>query len=206
MKQFVAATMGGVMLGTVAWAAVVPATTAPETPGGLAKNMVTLKKLEVLPKTLTPQFQVLPAPPASKAPRYWYQMTVHFVTKPEWLDDLDLRCYVLLKAKTGPQAGKVMLLKGDVTLVNLYKGQHKYDFFVHPTTLLRFGDVDQVAVVISRQDQLIAMSSQPPNTKRWWEDFSKPESLVMRRSDTPWAVLNYDDYEQVKEASTTGAR
>ncbi|TAN37546.1 MAG: hypothetical protein EPN23_05145 [Verrucomicrobia bacterium] len=195
---------GLVMSALAAWAAVVPPPPVPQ-PGGIAKGTVVLKKLESQ-KLLTPEYSVRPTPPASKIQRNWHEITVHFDTHPEWLDDLDLKCYVLLKAKVGAQGPRQMLLRGDVTLVNIAKGKHKADFFVHPSTLLRYGDVDAVAVVVLKQDLLIGMLSQPPSAKRWWEDYQPVSGLVLKRSDTPFALINYDDYEQVKETPAGGTR
>lgn len=189
-----------------AWAAVVPPPPAPVGAGGLTKNAVMLKKLDVQPKLLTPTYQVNPVPPASKNPRYWYQMTLHFDTHPEWLDDLDFRCYVLLKGKPGAGGIQHMLLRGDTTLVNVAKGKHKCDFFVHPSTLMRYGEVESVAVVLSKSEQVIGMLSQPPSAKRWWEDYQPVPNMVLKRSDTPWALINYDDNEQVKETAPGATR
>ena len=205
MKLWAWMTMWGVASVAIAWAAVVPPPPQPVGAGGLTKNAVTLKKLDVMAKQLTPQFQVTPMPPASKVPRYWYQMTVHFDTHMEWTDDLDFRCYVLLKPKTGG-AGKSMMLRGDTTLVNVAKGKHKCDFFVHPSTLLRYGDVETVAVVVSKAEQVLGMLSQPPSTKRWWEENSPVPNMVLKRSDTPWALINVDDFEQVKETAPGAVR
>ena len=207
MKRLALTMMAGAIMGAMAaQAAVVPPPTPASQPGTVAKNVVILKKVEGQ-KVLTPDYSVQPAmPPAQKVHRTWYQVSVHFDTHPEWLDDLDLSCHVLLKGKPGSTGNKQMLLKGDVTLVNLAKGKHRCDFFVHPNTLLRYGDVDTVAVVIMKQGQLLGMSSQPPNPKRWWEDFQPIPGLVLRRSDTPYALINYDDYEQVKDTPAAGTR
>lgn len=208
MKRWTWMTMCGVASAAMAWGAIVPPPPQPVGAGGLTKNAVTLKKLEVQPKLLTPQFQVSsgPTPPASKMPRYWYQMTVHFDTHMDWTDDLDFRCYVLLKPKVGVAGSKAMLLRGDTTLVNVAKGKHKLDFFVHPSTLLRYGDVDSVAVVVSKAEQVIGMLSQPQSTKRWWEDFQPVPNMVLKRGDTPWALISYDDFEQVKETAPGATR
>ena len=207
MKRWAWMTMFG--LASVAiMASAAPAATPPAAgSGGLSTKAVQLKKLDVQPKLLTPQYQVTPTPPASKVPRYWYQLTLHFDTHVEWMDDLELRCYVLLKPKMGVPGAKPMLLRGDVTLVNVAKGKHKCDFFVHPSTLLRYGaEVEMQAVVASKSDQLIGMVSQPASPKRWWEDYQPVPSMVLKRSDTPWALINYDDCEQVKETAPGAAR
>ena len=206
MKRLALVTIAGVAICAMsAGAAVVPSPVVTP-PGGIARGAVKLSKVEGK-KTATPIYSVQNTqPPAQAVQRQWYQITVFFHTTPEWLDDLDLRCYVLLKGKPGTAGSKQMLLKGDVTLVNIAKGKHKCDFFVHPNTLLRYGDVDTVAVVMSKQDQLIGMASQPENPKRWWEDYQPVPGLVLRRTETPFALVNFDDYEQVKDTTSAVAR
>ena len=206
MKRWTLMAICGVASVTMAMAAVVPPPPQPVGAGGLTKNAVTLKKLDIQAKQLTPAFQVTPTPPASKTPRYWFQMTVHFDTHMEWTDDLDFRCYVLLKPKVAAAGAKPMLLRGDVTLVNVAKGKHKCDFFVHPSTLLRYGEVDSVAVVVYKSEQVIGMLSQPQSAKRWWEELPPVPNMVLKRSETPWANINYDDFEQVKETAPGAAR
>jgi hypothetical protein len=200
-RVLLAAGLGVMMCAVAAWAA--PQATQPTV--ATSKNPVVLKKLDSQ-KQLTPEYTVRPTPPASKVQRNWHEITLHFETYPEWLDDLDMTCYVLVKGKGGTQGTKQMLLKGDVTLVNIAKGKHKNDFFVHPNTLLRYGEIEMVAVVLFQQGQLKGMLSQPPSSKRWWEDHQPVPGLVLRRADTPWALINFDDYEQVKDTPGTGAR
>jgi len=170
----------------------------PEAP---PRNTVFLK-LEVLSKVLTPQFEVSLPPPASTVARYWCQLSVRFDTQQAWTDELEFRCYVLLK----PKLGTLALLKGGVTLVNIAKGQHQYDFFVHPSALLRYGEVLSVAVLVSRSDQLVGLLSQPPSAKRWWEDYQPVPGMVLNRNNTPFALINADDFEQVKKSAAAGAR
>ena len=192
---------------TLAGAAIVPPPVPQVGAGGLPNKAVSLKELKIQPKSTTPQFQVTPMPPASRQQHPWFQVTLLFDTHAEWIDDLDIRCYVLLKPKAGATAGKAMLLRGDTTLMNVAKGsKHKCDFFVHPSTLLRYGEVEMVAVVASKSEQVIGMLSQPQSTKRWWEDYQPVPNMVLKRGDTPWAVINYDDYEQVKETAPGAAR
>lgn len=90
--------------------------------------------------------------------------------------------------------------------MNIAKGQHKCDFFVHPSALLRYGDVLSVVVLVTRSDRLVGVLSQPPGAKRWWEDYPPVPGMVLNRQSTPFALLNADDFEQVKTTSAAGAR
>lgn len=185
------------------WGAGVP--TAPYVAAStLAKNAIVLKKLEIQARTLSPVYQVYPMPPASRYPRPWFEATLHFDTQPAWLDDLEFRCYILLKNR--PDAGGAMLLRGETTLMNVYKGKHKVDFFLHPNTLLRYGEVEAVAIVLTHSGQVIGMMSQPASPRRWWEDYQAVPNMVLTRNATPWALINYDDSEQVKESAPGAAR
>ena len=204
MKRLAGVIIASIVMGAMAAGAAVVPPTAPQ-PGGITKGTVVLKKVDSQ-KLLTPTYSVTPTPPASKVQRSWQDVTLYFDTHPEWLDDLELKCYVLLKPKVATQGSKQMCLRGDIALVNVAKGKHKVDFFVHPNTLLRYGDVDAVAVIVSKQEQLIGTLSQPPSSRRWWEEYQPVSGLVLRRADTPFGLLNYDDYEQVKETPAGGTR
>jgi len=57
-----------------------------------------------------------------------------------------------------------------------------------------------VAVLINRQGQLVAMTSQPPDHKRWWEELTPLNGMALRRSETPFSLLCFDDFDQVKPA------
>ena len=87
-----------------------------------------------------------------------------------------------------------------VTYVNVAKGKHLSDMFLHPSTLARLGRVEQVAVVVKAKGAVVATDS-TAKTPNWWDRFSPVEGVLLSRAQTPFAVVDYDMYEQIKPAS-----
>ena len=90
-----------------------------------------------------------------------------------------------------------------MTYVNIQKGKHKSDMYLHPSTIARYGDVQRVGVVISSQGRVLAMESLPANNQRWWEQLTPLDGYVLNRMQTPFAMIYFDDYEAIKP-STAG--
>ena len=169
------------------------------------KTSVLLKRIEAQ-KLRTPEYRANVNPVAVKTAREWYQITAHYDTHQEWADELNLICYVLLRNKTPGTGPRQILLRGEVSVINIAKGKHKYEWYVHPGTLARYGEPEAVAVLINRQGQLMHTLSLPHDNKRWWEELTPLGGLVLRRSDTPFGLLCYDDFEQVKPAAEGAGR
>ncbi|MFH0952975.1 MAG: Amuc_1102 family pilus-like protein [Verrucomicrobiota bacterium] len=157
-------------------------------------RIVIIRKIEPL-KVQTPQYQLLKGQFMART-RDWFQVNTTYKTAPDWIDELTFTYYVLVKGK---EAGaKYNLFRGEVTYANIQKGDHKSDMYLHPSTMVRFGDVERVAVVISSQGRIVAMESLPALTTRWWEQLTPVDGYVLNRMQTPFAMINFDDYEAVK--------
>ena len=87
---------------------------------------------------------------------------------------------------------------------------HFSTVFLHPRTLERYGDVVAVAVEISvggsvaaEEDEVDAQVKLPP---KWWKapsvlqnkNLTVRDGYLMSRDETPFAVVNVDDYEVIK--------
>lgn len=151
-------------------------------------------------KVQTPEYQMKKSQFAART-REWFQIIVEYDTDPDWVDEAAFTYYVLLKAKA-QTAGRspFTLFKGDVTYINIQKGKHKSDIFLHPSTLARYGDVERVAVQVNVGGRLVAMDGLPQGTaaQRWWEQMSPLDGYLLNRMQTPFAMMNFDDYEAVK--------
>jgi hypothetical protein len=82
--------------------------------------------------------------------------------------------------------------------------------YLAPKMLLRYGDVEAVAVTMSIGDKVVDLKSEQPKKiveatrpKKWWESplvmqsekiSLKPDALLPREK-TPFAFVNWDDYE-----------
>lgn len=163
---------------------------APEGPG----RIVTIRKIDPL-KVRTPEYQLARGGYVART-RDWFQITTTYKTAPDWLDELTFTYYILVKGK---EAGaKFTLFRGEVTYVNVQRGDHKSDMYLHPSTLARYGDVERVAVVVSAQGRIVAMESLPASQTRWWEQLAPTDGYALNRMQTPFAMVNFDDYEAVK--------
>lgn len=144
----------------------------------------------------TPQYQLRKGQTSDRV-RQWFQILVQYDTEPEWLDELTLIYYVLMRPRGVPQKPPV-LFRGEVTYVTIEKGRHFSDVYLHPSTLARYGDVEAVAVLANIRGQLVSMQSQPQTQQRWWEQLAPVDGFVLNRMHTPFAMLDFDVYEALK--------
>lgn len=163
-----------------------------------ATELVAIKKISGA-KVKTPEYRVVSGQ-AQPRSRDWFAITTQYDTAPEWLDELTFSYYVLIQGRT-PQQPKNTLLVGEVTYVNIQKGRHLSDMYLHPSTLARYGDVKGIAVIIKQQGRVLTISSEPPTQQRWWEMLAPVSGLVLNRMQTPFAMINFDDYEAIKTES-----
>ena len=127
--------------------------------------------------------------------------------EPQFLDDLTINYYVLLKNKS-KEYPKGTLLTGSVThtAIPQAKGLNSV-MYVSPRTLERFFDgkapttvnaaVEDVGVTITRQGQLVAMKSWR-GQKDWWSTLQQVNGYVLNKNETPFAPLAWDYYEAIK--------
>ncbi len=150
-------------------------------------------------KVKTPEYQLLKGQMVATT-RDWFAVNTSYETAPDWIDELTFTYYILVKGKP---TGKYMLFRGEVTYVNVAKGKHKSDMYLHPSTLHRYGDVERIAVVVNSQGRIVGMESRPSSQQRWWEQLAPADGYVLNRMQTPFAMINFDDYEAIKP---TGGR
>ena len=163
---------------------------------GPSGNQVRIKKIVPNGKVPTPEYKLLTGQVMSQK-RNWFQVVVDYETAPEWMDDLTFTYYIVTEGKTA--GSKFTLFRGDVTYVNIAKGRHRSDMYLHPSTLERYGVVQRVGVVISSQGRVLAMDSLPASGgTRWWEKLTPLDGFVLNRMQTPFAMIYFDDYEAIK--------
>ena len=91
------------------------------------------------------------------------------------------------------------MFRGTVTYVNVAKGRHYSDMFLHPSTLARLGRVEQVAVVVKARGAVVASES-TAQTQNWWDRFSAVRGVLLNPTQTPVAHGGDDMYEATKPA------
>ena len=140
--------------------------------------------------------------------RNWGQIRVLYDTRPEWTDQLSFHYYVLMLTSDPAAKTKYTLLEGDVTYIDVPRGNnHESVVYLHPNTLARFGEVVACAVEITCGEKKYDMDDVSAKArvggKTWWTAIASQPTVtvksgyVLERSQTPFALVNYDNYQQV---------
>lgn len=136
----------------------------------------------------------------------WFMIRVGYETEPEWVDELQFVYYVYFKSNM--RKTPKMLFKHTVSYVDIKEGRHLSKIYIHPNTYERYvDDVVYVGVEIRYKGRPVAWSSTPSKVRdsQWWEKAQNVMSPVtgkmMDRSETPFAFINPDMYEQTKRGS-----
>ena len=150
-------------------------------------------------KETTPAFEIKHGPSLPTAKTWWCART-EFETDAEWTDELEFTTYVFVeKSAKNPE----VMYRNTVTYVNLAKGRHLSDVFLHPDTLSRFGVPKYVAVVVKAGGRVVASESSA-TTPNWWDRFSPVDGVLLHRGQTPFAAIDFDSYPCIKPSA--GAR
>jgi hypothetical protein len=137
-------------------------------------------------------------------PKDWAELTVTFDTEPEWIDELTLQYYVLVHDRKKDSYG---LFKGSVTHLDVAKGRgHLSVMYLRPVALLRYGEVVAMAVELVHKGEVIdsknddRMAGRAKLAREWWKSQTLPvkEGYILNRLQTPFGLINYDDYESVR--------
>jgi hypothetical protein len=135
----------------------------------------------------------------------WAELAIQFDTQPDWIDELTVQYYALLYAH---KTKEYTFLKGVVTHMDVAKGRgHLSAAYIRPSTLQRYGDVVAVAVETLAKGEVVASESQAgklPDQQvlqgEWWKTIKlvPKDGCILSRAQTPFALVNYDDYEVIK--------
>ena len=130
--------------------------------------------------------------------RQWLKIEVQFDSKPEWADDVQIKYYVLLTDQ-----GDSKLFTGELTHMNVAKGQHYSAMFMNPNSVKRYSN-GQYAVVTARvfyKGAVVATrtESQGKNVPAsWWEKYTPIMGCILTPQETPWAPVASERFEAVK--------
>lgn len=179
-----------------AWAQL-PGPGAAAAAGGGGSDLLRIRKMTPTTEK-TPIFKTAVQGQVPARQTDWWRVVVEFETAPDWIDELEFTYYVYMRDQSNK--GAEVMFRSAVTYVNVAKGKHLSDMFLHPSTLARLGRVEQVAVVVKAKGAVVATDS-TAKTPNWWDRFSPVEGVLLSRAQTPFAVVDYDMYEQIKPAS-----
>ena len=147
----------------------------------------------------TPEYQVT----GGQNKRYkigtWLEFEIEFETKPEEIDELTFTFTALIEGK---------LLTGEVSYVNVAKGKdHFAVMYLSPKSIEKLtggktlspAGIQNVWVKVERQGMQLdpQIASHKPGAI---PNAAKLSGLLLNKSQTPFAPLYYDRYEEIKPA------
>ena len=146
----------------------------------------------------------------SADPKKWQMLAVQYETYPEWIDELSIQFYALgvtRDERTGKKA--FSLYKQTVKYADIAQGRsHKASVFIRPTAIKRYGEIFAVAMVFSVDGKVVEEVSQELQKmpKQWWKNqavIGRPDITVrtgymLNRAQSPWSLINIDDFEVIK--------
>ncbi len=146
-----------------------------------------------------PQYQVSGGQ-RSQRQRQWLEVKTEFETAPDWIDEITFTYYIVLHNRRPHEGDEPYnLFRGENTYVNIERTRRGQSaVYLHPSTVERYGSLDRVAVVISSQGRVLGIESDPPSERRWWEQLPPRSGFVLNRMQTPFAMVNFDDFEAIK--------
>lgn len=147
-------------------------------------------------------------------PKSWLEIEVTFASQSaspteKYTDDLVINYYVLLSNKTVafPQGA---LLTGQTALTSVPAKQNdlKSVIYLSPRSMERLFDgkaptssssaIVDIGVTLTKQGQVVAQKSLK-GSGVWWPQFQHTPGYLLNKSETPFASLNWEYYEQVKK-------
>ena len=147
-------------------------------------------------------------------PKSWLEIEVTFASQSanpaeKYTDDLVINYYVLLANKTVefPQGA---LLTGQTALTSVPAKQNdlKSVSYLSPRSMERLFDgkaptstssaILDIGVTLTKQGQVVAQKSLK-GSGVWWPQFQQTPGYLLNKSETPFASLNWEYYEQVKK-------
>ena len=168
----------------------------PGAAAGASSDILRIRKMTPV-KEKTPVFRTATASQSSARQPDWWRVMVEFETAPDWIDELEFTYYAYIEDQSNK--GAPVMYRGTVSYVNVAKGKHVSDMFLHPNTIARMGLVKQIAVVVKARGAVVATES-TATKPNWWDGFSPVEGVLLNRSQTPFAHVDYDLYEAIKSA------
>ena len=163
-----------------------------------------LEGLRVRDQVRTPDYDYSTNIPDSPTrAREWVRLMTEYETTPEWIDELSFR-YFALALKTEGSKREFTLFRGTVTYADIPEDRdHLSVMFLRPRAVERYGEIVAIAVEISHGGNVVAARSEakPKLPEKWWTNpqLTPRDGYLLNRLQTPFAFINYDDYEFIKK-------
>ena len=131
----------------------------------------------------------------------WLAIEVDFKSTVELTDELTFSYYVALANKC---------LVGETTYVNVEKGRDLHAvMYISPRALRHLtaakrassNNIENITVQILSKGQPVAEKSMKPAPADWWKKAEAVKGIVLKKSETPFAWVDWDYYEELKPES-----
>lgn len=155
---------------------------------------------------LTPQYEVAVGR-TDRSSKRWLQISIAFETATEWVDELEMRVYVFFDSKSREQPQ--ILFYESVTFLDVPQGRHTEKMYLHPHTMERYVErIRYIGVEFRHQGRPVAWFTDDRDAReqQWWtaaaQQFPPVSGRMRHTSETPFALINSEDNQLVKEIGT----
>ena len=139
-------------------------------------------------------------------------ISVIYDSAPDWIDDLLVQFHVLTM-KPDPQTRQNVysLFKKQVRYGDIERGRdHRAMAFLRPAAVKRYGDVVASAAILTVEGTVVDEQSETSIDlpEFWWRnelvlnnprvELTVREGYLLNRKESPWMLVNPDDYEVIK--------
>jgi len=134
----------------------------------------------------------------------WCQITLDYVTAPEWVDELTFQFYAVSAAVI--ENKKIhSFYKTAVKYADIERGAHVCTMFLRPSALKRFGEPFAIAVEVLYKGTVVEEMSEESEKmpEKWWKNplvIESPTTVVregylLTRAQSPFALISVEGYE-----------
>lgn len=145
-----------------------------------------------------PQYAYSGAEQKREARERWLRVEAQFSAAPDFTEELTFKYYILLGDK---------VLTGDVTHVNILAGREHYSSIYVPPHVIAFvmqnrpvnsTSIGNIAVQLLQEGEVKDELSLNRARPQWYASLPALPGMILKKSETPFAPLFTDYYEQVK--------
>ncbi len=147
-----------------------------------------------------------------RSPQDWQRLLLEFDVQVPWIDEMNVQFFVLSMIRDPDTDDNLYsLFRRNVRFVDIQggrDGRRRVDAFLRPAALHRFGRVVAAAAVVTIAGEVVSEQEDTAIDlpEAWWESprvLDNPvttirDGYLLDRTETPWAVINYDDAEFVR--------
>jgi hypothetical protein len=163
------------------------------------RDAIRVKSVKIK-KLKTPEYQTRPS--FNPRLRDWIEITTEYEIQKDWMDELEMTYYVLLKGgKDKTIKEPYTLLQGSIAYVHIEKARElKSIMYVHPSVLTRFGDVDAVAVEVkqSGRPSIVDGMGTWQQWQKWVQQLTARGGMILAPDQTPFGAMSLDDSEMIR--------